>query len=155
MSFLDEEGTPSVVEKATILPPKSKFGTISDQQRLFLINSSPMFQKYNTLIDRESAYEILQMQNKEKLEAENKLKEEKLQEIETKKQEKQKLADEKLNAKELKEQEKIRIAHEKAKEKSRKNNPLSKVARTTLNTVTGDVGRKIARGLLGNIKKMF
>ena len=57
--------------------------------------------------------------------------------------------------KERKEQEKIRIAHQKAKEKSRKNNPLNKVAKTTLNTVTGDIGRSIARGLLGNLKKMF
>ena len=144
VSFLDEEGRPSVVERAMISPPQSKIGTISDEQRLFLINSSPMFQKYNTMIDRESAYEILQMKNQDKLQEENLAKEEKLKAIEMKEQEKQR-----------KEQEKIRIAHEKAKEKARKNNPFNKVAKTTLNTMTGDIGRKIARGLLGNIKKMF
>ena len=42
---------------------------------------------------------------------------------------------------------------EKEKEKAWKNNPLGKVAKTTMNTVTGDIGRKIARGLLGGITK--
>ena len=58
-------------------------------------------------------------------------------------------------AKEAKEQEKIRVAHEKAKAKAKKNNPLNKVAKTTMNTLTGDIGRKIARGLLGNIIDKF
>ena len=155
VSFLDEEGRPSVVEKATILPPQSMIGTISEEQRLFLINSSPMFQKYNTLIDRESAYEILEIKNQVKREKEAALKEGKLRELDIKEQEKQRIVEEKQKLKEEKEQEKIRIAHEKAKEKARKNNPLNKMAKTTLNTVTGDLGRKIARGLLGNIKKMF
>lgn len=155
VSFLDEEGRPSIVEKAIIVPPKSMIGTISEERRLFLINSSPMFQKYNTMIDRESAYELLQIKNQEKLQEENSLKEEKLRTVEMKEEEKSRLANEKELEKERKEQEKIRIAHEKAKEKSRKNNPLNKVAKTTLNTVTGDIGRSIARGLLGNLKKMF
>ncbi len=103
-----------------------------------------MFQKYNTTIDRESAYEILQARN-----------EEKMNELKLVEEEKQRIADDKISEKERKEQEKIRIAHEKAKEKSKKNNPLNKVAKTTLNTLTGDIGRKIARGLLGNIKKIF
>lgn len=155
VSFLDEEGRPSIVEKAMIIPPKSMIGTISEERRLFLINSSPMFQKYNNVIDRESAYEILQMKNQNKREEESLAKEEKLRAAEMKEEEKKRIAEEKALEKMRKEQEKIRIAHEKAKEKARKNNPLNKVAKTTLNTVTGDIGRSIARGLLGNIKKMF
>jgi len=173
VSFLDEEGRPSIVERAMIVPPNSLIGTISEERRLYLINSSPMFQKYNTPIDRESAYELLQMKNKEKLAAEDDVQAQKLKDIamkeeekqriidekalekEAKEQEKVRLAEEKALEKEAKEQEKIRIAHEKAKEKARKNNPINKLAKTTVNTVTGDIGRSIARGLLGNIKKMF
>lgn len=155
VSLLDEDGRPSIVEKAIIVPPHSLIGTISEERRLFLINSSPMFQKYNTAIDRESAYELLQMKNQSKQDAENAVKDQKLKDLEMKEQEKQRLIDEKDQLKEAKEQEKIRIAHERAKEKARKNNPFNKVAKTTLNTVTGDIGRSIARGLLGNIKKMF
>ncbi len=155
VSFLDSEGRPSVVERAMIVPPKSVIGTITPEQRLVLVNSSIMFQKYNVSIDRESAYEILQAQNLEKKEISQAKDEEKLMNLEMKEQEKQRVAQEKFDAKELKEQEKIALAHERAKAKARKNNPLNKVAKTALNTVTGDVGRKLARGMLGNFKKFF
>ena len=155
VSFLDEEGVPSIVEKATILPPHSKIGTISPEQRLFLINSSPMFQKYNQAIDRESAYEHLTMEKEAEQEAEAKLASEKEASEAAKLAEKERILKEKEVAKELKEQEKIKLAHERAKAKSRKNNPLTKVARTTMNTFTGDIGRKIARGILGTISDKF
>lgn len=140
VSFLDEEGRPSIVEKAIIMPPHSKFGTISQQQRLFLINSSEMFQKYSQTIDRKSAYEILEAQ---KLEIQK--------EAESKALEMEKIKAEKAAAKEIREQEKIEAARKKAKAKASKNNPLNKVARTTMNTFTGDIGRKIARGILGTL----
>lgn len=155
VSFLDEEGRPSVVEKAIITPPHSSFGTITEDARKDLINSSPMFQKYNDLVDRESAYELLQTKLEAKLEAEKNLEEEKQQDKELKEQEKLKLAEEKAAEKERKELEKERIAEEKAKEKARKNNPINKVAKSTMTTITGTIGRSIARGLLGGIKKMF
>ena len=144
VSFLEEDGTPAIVERAMILPPQSKFGTISDKQRLFLINSSKMFQKYNTFVDRESAYEILEAQRLEK---------EKEKELEIKEMER--LKKEKELAKERREQEKIEAAHKRAKERAKKNNPLNKVARTTMNTFTGDIGRKIARGILGTLSDKF
>lgn len=137
VSFLDEEGRPSIVEKATIVPPKSFIGTITEEKRNYLINSSPMFSKYNQQVDRESAYELLQTKLEAKLEAERELEEQKLLEKEQKLQEKQ------------------RLAEEKAKEKARKNNPINKVAKSTMTNITGTIGRSIARGLLGSIKKMF
>jgi len=155
VSFLDEEGRPSVVEKAIIVPPHSSFGTITEDDRRNLIYSSPMFQKYNDLVDRESAYELLQTKLESKLEAEKNLEEQKQQEKELKEQEKLRLAEEKAAEKERKELEKARIAEEKAKEKAKKNNPLNKVAKSTMTTITGTIGRSIARGLLGGIKKFF
>lgn len=144
VSFLEEDGSPAIVERSTILPPHSKFGTISPQQRLFLINSSEMFQKYNIPIDRESAYEILEAK---KLKREENIELEKLELMRAK--------EEKVFAKEARDQEKIKAAHERAKAKAKKNNPLNKVARTTLNTFTGDIGRKIARGILGTLSGKF
>lgn len=155
VSFLDEEGVPSIVEKATILPPHSKIGTITPEQRLFLINSSPMFQKYHQAIDRESAYELLEIEREAEKEVEEKLAADKEASEALKVQEKERILSEKEALKEEKEQEKLKKAHERAKVKSRKTNPLNKVARTTMNTLTGDIGRKIARGLLGNIIDKF
>jgi hypothetical protein len=43
----------------------------------------------------------------------------------------------------------------KERNKAKKSNPFNKIARTTLSTITGDIGRNIARGLLDDVKKMF
>lgn len=59
VSFLDEKGAPSIVERARILFPLSQIGAITAGQRLDLMNSSPEKGKYDTIIDRESAFEVL------------------------------------------------------------------------------------------------
>jgi DNA helicase HerA-like ATPase len=59
LSFLDEKGTPAIVERAWILPPVSQIGPITAEQRSALISASPLRGKYDTPTDRESAYEVL------------------------------------------------------------------------------------------------
>ncbi|HUQ24084.1 MAG TPA: helicase HerA-like domain-containing protein, partial [Burkholderiales bacterium] len=68
ISFLDEKGTPCVVERAFIVPPGSQLGPISDAQRQKIIQSSDVFGHYEKAIDRESAYEKLKGRTEEKLE---------------------------------------------------------------------------------------
>ena len=80
ISFLNEKGEPNIVEKATILPPQSQMGAIDDSIRLMVVSKSEFMGKYDTLIDRESAFEILSKEIEEKnanLEAEKREKEEK------------------------------------------------------------------------------
>ena len=59
VSFLDEKGAPSVVQRAKVLFPLSQIGAITEGQRLDIIKQSRVYGKYDTPIDRESAYEIL------------------------------------------------------------------------------------------------
>ncbi len=59
VSFLDQEGRPSIVERAFVLPPRSILGTIEPDQRNDLIKRSMYYHKYEETYDRESAYEIL------------------------------------------------------------------------------------------------
>ena len=59
VSLLDEKGRPNVVERAFILPPASKIGPISEDERRTIIASSTVFGHYEQMIDRESAYEKL------------------------------------------------------------------------------------------------
>jgi DNA helicase HerA-like ATPase len=59
LSFLQEDGTPSIAQRATILPPQSSIGAISDRLRTTLIDTSELIGKYDQSFDRESAYEIL------------------------------------------------------------------------------------------------
>ena len=59
VSFLDGKGAPSVVERAKILFPLSQIGAIDEAQRKETIEWSGLGGKYDTMIDRESAYEML------------------------------------------------------------------------------------------------
>jgi len=59
VSFLDQKGTPAMVERAFIVPPASQLGPITDGERADLLRRSPVAGKYDTPIDRESAYEKL------------------------------------------------------------------------------------------------
>jgi DNA helicase HerA-like ATPase len=59
VSFLDEKGRPSIVERAYVLPPASRIGSITTQERQAIIAASPVAGTYEKVIDRESAYEKL------------------------------------------------------------------------------------------------
>lgn len=59
ISFLDEKGSPSMVERASVIAPFSRMGPVTDDERNGLINHSPLSGKYEEAVDRESAYEML------------------------------------------------------------------------------------------------
>ena len=59
VSFLDEKGAPSIVERAKILFPLSQIGAISESQRSEIIKRSRLWGRYDTPVDRESAFEVL------------------------------------------------------------------------------------------------
>ena len=62
VSFLDAKGAPTVVQRAKVLFPLSQIGAITDAQRQDILRRSTIYGKYDTPIDRESAYEILTRQ---------------------------------------------------------------------------------------------
>jgi len=59
VSFLDEKGIPAMVERAMVCPPRSQIGPITPEQRAELIKGSVVAGVYETVVDRESAYEKL------------------------------------------------------------------------------------------------
>lgn len=59
VSTLQEKGIPSPVERAYICPPRCRMGAITDEERATVRARSPVGTKYDTAIDRESAYEVL------------------------------------------------------------------------------------------------
>ena len=70
VSFLDEKGAPSVVERAKILFPLSQIGAVTEGQRGQIINQSRLYGKYDKVIDRESAFEMLMEEAEAALKAE-------------------------------------------------------------------------------------
>jgi len=59
VSLLDEKGRPGIVERAWILPPGSRIGPATTQERQQSIRASVLFGQYEDAVDRESAYEKL------------------------------------------------------------------------------------------------
>jgi len=60
VSFLEGNGVPAMVERALIRPPSGRIGPITPEERKAIMDQSPVKGKYDTAIDSESAYEILQ-----------------------------------------------------------------------------------------------
>ena len=149
VSFLNEKGEPNVVEVGTVLPPQSQMGTLDDSMRLMIISRSEFKGKYDTPIDRESAFEILSKEMEEK-EAE------KMAEEQKKLDEKAEKEAEKQAAKEEKEQKKL----EKEAEIARKNSmsykvekAASKAVSRTTSSAFGTIGRKIGNEIIKSLFK--
>ena len=144
VSFLDNEGAPSVVQRAFILPPKSYMGPCDEEKRRNTYISSDLYVKYERTIDNFSAYESLkdiadeaqqEKEEEERLKAEEKQRiidernAEKLRKEEERLAEKQKREEERLADKQKKEEERLadkqkreeeRLADKKKREEERK-----------------------------------
>lgn len=70
VSFLDEKGAPSMVERAKILFPLSQIGAVTEGQRGQIINQSRIYGKYDKIVDRESAFEVLMAEAEAAMKAE-------------------------------------------------------------------------------------
>lgn len=59
ISVLDETGQPLPVERLLVFPPQSRIGSLTDVERQQHLLRSPLAHRYDKVIDRESAHEIL------------------------------------------------------------------------------------------------
>lgn len=59
VSTLENKGEPSIVQRTFIRPPEGRIGPVSRDERLSVIEYSPVYGKYEEAVDRESAHEIL------------------------------------------------------------------------------------------------
>ncbi|MBQ1698063.1 MAG: DUF853 family protein, partial [Bacteroidales bacterium] len=130
VSFLDEKGAPSIVQRAKILFPLSQIGAINDTQRQMIINQSRIYGKYDKAFDRESAFEVLlALAEKAKAEAE-----------------KAKLEAEKAKQKAKEEKEK-----EKASKKS--SSTTGKIISSAATTAARTAAREITKSIVGGSSK--
>ena len=159
VSFIDERGIPSVVEKCMILPPESSMEAINPSIIKQIVNNAQYASKYNVSVNRESAFEILDQKRQEleemkadQLKAEQEAKQRKLDEIEAQKRAKE---EEKLLAKQEKEREKELAKKEKEEERKRRKTEatITSLQRTAINTIGREVTRQFTRSILGVFKK--
>lgn len=127
---LDEEGMPTPVEKIYILPPHSSFDILVGEDYDYLVKNSSLYRKYYEEVDPISAFEILQEKFRKQSEAEE-------------------------MAAQREEEEKRLKAERKEYEKARKGNAgyLNKGIDSFIGSMSRAVGRELARGLMGSLRK--
>ncbi|MCI5049610.1 MAG: DUF853 domain-containing protein [Rickettsiales bacterium] len=129
VSTLLDKGVPSVVEQTLICPPQSRMGPALKEERDQVMTQSPVRGLYDTVKDRESAYEILQKR------AENAAKE-------AEKQDKEELLERKGTTR---------------KRSSNRQGYVEAAAKSVIRSVSSSIGRRIAaelvRGILGGLRK--
>ncbi len=65
ISVLDAKGSPTVVERAFVCPPRSRLAPLTSEERMEIIKASDLFGHYEKAVDRESAYEKLKQRTAE------------------------------------------------------------------------------------------
>ena len=166
VSFQDEKGTPTIVERVTILPPQSSMGAIDDITRTKTINNSSLCGKYDEAIDNESAHERISKHNADKQAAkeaeEQRLAEEKQAALEAKEAEKQaKEADKQAKAEEraktLEEKQAAALKREQERlaEKKKANSLSGKAEKVVTTGIQRGVTNAISSTISKSIKKFF
>jgi uncharacterized protein len=129
VSFLDEKGTPTIVERGFIVPPRSHIGPVDAGQRQALLANSLVAGQYENVVDRESAYEILKAKAESAAAAQAQLDAQAAE---------QKAAEEA-------EKEEARAA------KAGGDSAMSAFAKSAARAIGSNVGRQLVRGVLGSL----
>ena len=158
ISCLDEQGTPQIVERGMVMPPYSAFNPITLDERKALMAQSIVAGVYDQIVDRDSAFEMLQRkvsENEQQLVAlqvatEQAKQLEQMQKEQAKFQanmEKQQNKDqERLEKLQAKEEEKAAAARAKITQ-----DVLGTFAKSAARSLGGSTGQKLVRGLLGSL----
>lgn len=165
VSLLDEKGIPTVAQHAYVLPPQCSLDSITDDERQESISRSVFNVKYGTMVDNDSAYELLKRMKQTQA---DELEQMKAEAIEAKEQEKadkeaakqaEKEAREAQKAQEKAEKEAQKAAEKEAKEaekaEKKKQNAIKQATKSVTSTVTGTVGREVGKTLGGTIGGSF
>ncbi len=123
VSTLDAKGSPRPVQRTLIRPPESRIGSLTDAERKEHLDKSPFRGRYETIVDRESAYELLKKR---------------AEDLQVKQNEEMR----------LKAEQKVQ---EKTVKRSRKQGIGDAFMKSTARSIGSYVGRQIIRGVLGSI----
>jgi len=159
VSLLQPDGAPSPVERTLIQPPRSRVGPLTAQERQIMITTDAIGTRYDTLLDRDSAEEILKAKGDEAAAAAASAKA-------TSESEKQAAEDAKLRAREEKEAARVRAAEQRqadrqqreleraqarAAREAAKPSMADKMMQSAGRSIASSVGRQIGNQLLRGI----
>ncbi len=142
-SFLEKKGIPGMAERTLIRPPSSRLGPIDDKTRKAVIDASPIQGKYESEIDRNSAFEML------KKRAEEAAKE--AEEAERKEEEEKNLA-----LREFKTGRRYsgaRVGRSTSRKPRQEDGIGAALTKAFIKEMKGTTGRRIVRGIFGTLFK--
>ena len=143
-SFLDEKGIPTIVQKTSIICPESSMSEAMQSSKEYAMKNSPVYGKYETAVDNESAYEMIEKQNA--ADAERAALEREREELE---KEKERLRKEKEKAEEAEAKKKEKEKEKKEAEARKKSERRKAKIETQLISTGASV---LKRGILGILK---
>ncbi|WP_037306787.1 helicase HerA-like domain-containing protein [Ruegeria halocynthiae] len=141
-SMLQKKGVPGIVERTLIRPPGSQLGPISDAERQAVMQVSPMQAKYDKLVDRKSAFEILQSRANDAAKAAAEAEEE----MET-----QSVAEREFAT--ARRFSGSRVGRSSSRVTRRKDTFATAMSEAVIKELKGTTGRRIVRGILGGLFK--
>jgi len=141
-SMLETKGAPSVVERTLIRPPSSQLGPIGADERKSVVANSPIMGKYETLKDRESAFEVLSARAQKA--AEEAEQAERLEET-AEESEREFRKARRYDGKD--------VERSTSRRSSRSDGIGDKLTKMVVKELTGTTGRRIVRGILGGLFK--
>jgi DNA helicase HerA-like ATPase len=126
VSTLDPKGVPGIVERTLVRPPSSRMGPIDDEQRAAVIAQSPIGQRYERAVERDSAFEMLERRAAEKEAA----------------------------LKQQQEAEETQRARQPTRARSSRRQGVAETfAKSLASSVGRQIGRQILRGILGSMAR--
>ncbi|MFZ4686814.1 MAG: helicase HerA-like domain-containing protein, partial [Hyphomonadaceae bacterium] len=151
VSSLDVKGAPTIVERTLIRPPASRLGPATDAERAAVQALSPVVQKYDTTVDRESAYEILTGREAQAAREKDALKRAEAAEAEAAKARRQ--AAKAATASRAPAPARTTAAGAPAARKSTRQTPVEAASSTFMRTATRELTKFVFRGMFGNRKR--
>lgn len=133
VSTLDEKGRPSVVQRTLIRPPSSRLGPATDDERIAVMSESPVRGQYDEVLDRESAYEILERREEEATAAA------------------ERLAQEEEDAR--RDAERTLGRKTRTRRRSSRQTPTEAAVKTVTRTIARDITKYVLRGILGGRRR--
>jgi DNA helicase HerA-like ATPase len=141
-SMLQKKGIPGVVERTLIRPPSSQLGPITAAERQQVINTSHIAGKYETVTDRNSAYEMLRKKAEDAAKA---------AEAAEAKEEEMEIAEREYKA--ARRYSGTRVTRSTSRKTRPRDTFGSAIASVVIKELKGTTGRRIVRGILGGLFK--
>ena len=155
ISTLERKGIPSVVQRTLIRPPSARLGPLTPKERQKIIKNSPVFGQYEDVVDRVSAYEVLQKRARETAKQEEKQRGAEDRQREQSGRMKRSRTGFQLPDFDRDDRPSRRSRQRTTRRRSNRQSVGEAAMKSMARSIASSLGRAIVRGVLGSLKRGF